>query len=125
MRDLTTGKRSTAWSARKDERAGVEQFYKARGYKPLWTSNGVANAQAKAAIEYLAQVDTVGLDPRDYPVPDFAPRKRPRHSPTAELRLTNSVLTYARQAQIGRIHYSARRCTTSNSSSTRRSRPRC
>jgi murein L,D-transpeptidase YcbB/YkuD len=104
LRDLTTGKRFDSLVNRKDERAGVEQFYKERGYKPLWTSNGVANAQAKAAIEYLHQVDTVGLDPRDYPTPDFGATSAAALA-EAELRLTNSVLTYARHAEIGRIHY--------------------
>ena len=106
LRELITGKKLDRLVARKDERAGVDQFYKARGYKPLWLADGKADAQAKAAIAYLAQVDTVGLDPQDYPVPDFAAAMTPEDQAAAELKFTNSVLTYARNAQIGRIHFS-------------------
>ncbi len=106
LRELITGKKLDRLVARKDDRAGVEQFYKARDYKPLWLADGKADARAKAATGYLGQVDAVGLDPQDYPVPDFAAAVTPDDLAAAELKFTNSVLTYARQAQIGRIHYS-------------------
>ncbi len=106
LRELITGKKLDRFVARKDDRAGVEQFYKARDYKPLWLTDGKADARAKAATAYLGQVETVGLDPQDYPVPDFAAAMTPDDLAAAELKFTNSVLTYARQAQIGRIHFS-------------------
>jgi murein L,D-transpeptidase YcbB/YkuD len=106
LRDLITGKRFDRFITRKDDRAGVEQFYSARDYKPLWTSDGAADARAKAAIAYLGQVDTVALDPRDYPTPHFGASATPEQLAQDELRLTNSVLNYAREAQIGRIHFS-------------------
>ena len=40
--------------SRKADREGVEQFYKARDYTPLWVSNGAIDERAKAAIAYLA-----------------------------------------------------------------------
>ncbi len=52
LRDLITGKLDRIVS-RKADREGVEQFYKARDYKPLWVSDGAADARAKAAIAYL------------------------------------------------------------------------
>ena len=91
---------------RKADREGVESFYKARNYAPLWVSNGDADARAKAAIAYLAQVDSVGLDPNDYPTPDFKSVVTAETLAQDELKLTASVLSYARQAQIGRIHFS-------------------
>ena len=91
---------------RKADREGVELFYKARNYAPLWVSNGDADARAKAAIAYLAQVDSVGLDPNDYPTPDFKSVVTAETLAQDELKLTASVLSYARQAQIGRIHFS-------------------
>jgi murein L,D-transpeptidase YcbB/YkuD len=106
LRDLITGKRFDRFVTRKDDRAGVEQFYSARNYKPLWTSDGAADARAKAAIAYLGKVETVGLDSRDYPTPDFSAAVTPDTLAEKELRLTNSVLNYAREAQIGRIHFS-------------------
>ncbi len=90
---------------RKAEKAGAESFYAARNYAPLWFTNGVANDRAKAAANYLATVEAVGLDPADYPVPDFKSLAGADAQAEAELRMTNSVLTYARHAQIGRIHY--------------------
>jgi len=106
LRDLITGKKLDRLIARRDDRAGVEQFYKARDYKPLWLADGKAGARAKAAAAYLGQVETVGLDAQDYPVPDFAAATTPEDLAAAELKFTNSVLTYARNAQIGRIHFS-------------------
>jgi len=106
LRDIINSKHLDRYVARKDERAGAERYYKAHDYKPLWTSDGHLNARAKAAIAYLGQVDTVGLDPQDYAVPDFDAAKTPAELAAAELKFTNSVLTYARNAQIGRIHFS-------------------
>ncbi len=62
LREMISGKLDRIVS-RKADREGVEAFYKARDYAPLWVSNGAADARAKAAIAYLGQVDTVGLDP--------------------------------------------------------------
>ena len=106
LRDIITGKQFDRVVSRKADRDGVEQFYKARDYKPLWVSHGAANERAEAAIAYLAQVDSVGLDPRDYPAHDFKAATTPDALAAAEIKFTNSVLTYARQAQIGRIHFS-------------------
>jgi murein L,D-transpeptidase YcbB/YkuD len=105
LRDLITGKRFDRFIARKDDRAGVEHFYQAHDYKPIWTNDGVANARAKAAIAYLGQVETVGLDSRDYPTPHFGASDTPDSLAENELRLTASVLTYAREAQVGPIHF--------------------
>jgi murein L,D-transpeptidase YcbB/YkuD len=92
---------------RKKERAAVEAFYAGRGYAPLWITDGAANERAKATIARLKAADADGLDPSDYPTPDFkAPADRPEALADAELRLANSVLTYARHAQTGRVHYS-------------------
>ena len=69
-------------------------------------SAGAADARAKAAIAYLAQVDSVGLDPNDYPTPDFKSAVTAETLAADELALTASVLSYARQAQSGRVHFS-------------------
>ena len=105
LRDIISGKLDRIVS-RKADREGVRAFYNARDYKPLWVSDGAADARAKAAIAYLAQVDSVGLDPNDYPTPDFKSAATAEALAEDELKLTATVLTYARQAQIGRIHFS-------------------
>jgi murein L,D-transpeptidase YcbB/YkuD len=89
----------------KKERASVEAFYQARDYAPLWVTNGAVNAKGKAAIKYLGGVYADGLDPIDYPTPNFAAATNPDALADAEMRLTASVLTFAHHAQIGRVHY--------------------
>ena len=91
---------------RKDDRAGVESFYAARQYAPLWTDQGVLNARAKAVIAYLAGAYAEGLEPSDYPTPAFKNGAEPLALAEAELKLVDSVLTFARHAQNGRVHFS-------------------
>ena len=88
------------------ERISIDAFYSGRNYAPLWISEGKANARAKAAIAYLGKVAADGLDPTDYPVPNFASLTDPTALAEAEIRLTTSVITYAHHAQIGRVHWS-------------------
>jgi murein L,D-transpeptidase YcbB/YkuD len=86
-------------------KAPVEAFYAARNYAPIWVENGAENARGKATATYFAGVSADGLDPSDYPVPSFANEDAGALA-EAELKLTATVLTYARHAQIGRVHYS-------------------
>ena len=88
------------------ERTAVDAFYSGRNYAPLWISDGKANARAKAAIAYLGQVAADGLDPTDYPVPNFDSLTDPTALAEAEINLTASVVKYAHHAQIGRVHWS-------------------
>src|SRR6516165_3474808 len=88
------------------ERTTIDAFYSGRNYAPLWITEGEANARAKAAIAYLGQVSADGLDPTDYPVPDFASLTDPVALADAEITLTTSIIAYARHAQIGRVHWS-------------------
>ena len=105
LRELITTKLSR-FSDRKSDRSGIEAFYAARQYAPLWSDKGIANDKAKAAIAYLAKVDAEGLDPSDYPTPTFKANADPLAAAEAELKLTDSVITFARHAQIGRVHFS-------------------
>jgi murein L,D-transpeptidase YcbB/YkuD len=91
---------------RKKERDGALAFYTARGFAPLWSDSAALNERGKAAIAYLKQVDTEGLDPADYPTPQFRADADPAALAEAELKLTNAVLTFARHAQNGRVHWS-------------------
>jgi murein L,D-transpeptidase YcbB/YkuD len=91
---------------RKGERAGVEAFYRDRNYAPLWlTSNGAPTARATEAIAYLRGIDADGLEPSEYPLPDFKATDAAAMA-EAELKFTSSVLTFARHAQNGRVHWS-------------------
>jgi murein L,D-transpeptidase YcbB/YkuD len=51
-------------------------------------------------------VSADGLDPADYPVPNFASLTDPLALAEAEIRLTTSVIAYAHHAEIGRVHWS-------------------
>jgi L,D-transpeptidase YcbB len=86
-------------------RSAVEAFYTARNFVPIWIEGGAESRRAKAAAAYLAGVAANGLDPADYPVPGFANPDAGALA-EAELKFTAVILTYARHAQIGRVHYS-------------------
>ena len=105
LRELITGRQFDRLVSRKSDRAGIEAYYSSHNYAPIWISNNAGNDRAKAAIAYLGQADAVGLDPNDYPTPDFKSATTADALAEAELKLTASALTFARHAQIGRIHF--------------------
>jgi len=104
MRELV-GSKLSRLVERKNDRTAVETFYVKRGFAPLWVENGDASARAKAAISYLASVDAEGLDPADYPTPVFRSGADPTSIAEADIKMTAAVLTYARHAQSGRVHW--------------------
>jgi L,D-transpeptidase YcbB len=105
LRDLL-GAKSLRTFDRKAERNAVERFYEARSYAPVWTASGTLTAPAKGVIARLKDAAAEGLDPTDYPVPDFIAAATPDALAEAELKLTAAMLDYARQAQSGRMHWS-------------------
>ena len=105
LRDLIATK-GARYFDRKSERTAVENFYKDRNYAPLWSEAGAATARAKSVIARLKDAGSEGLNPADYPAPDFAAATTPDAQAEAELRLTESMLDYARHAQSGRMHWS-------------------
>lgn len=105
LRELMASRLDRVLDRRKD-RPGVETFYSARNFAPLWITSGEANERAKAVMVYLSAVEADGLDPTDYPTPNFSTPGDVTALAEAELRLTAVVLTYARHAQIGRVHFS-------------------
>ncbi|RTL75548.1 MAG: murein L,D-transpeptidase [Bradyrhizobiaceae bacterium] len=105
LRSLVTTKAGKYFD-RKKEREAVEAFYKDRNYAPLWTKGAAATARANDASARLKKADEDGLDPEDYPVPNFAAATTADAQADAELKLTESVLDYARHAQSGRMHWS-------------------
>jgi murein L,D-transpeptidase YcbB/YkuD len=105
LRDLLASKGARLFD-RKGERVAVDAFYKSRDYAPVWSTNGAATARAKSAIARLKDADKDGLSSGDYPTPDFAAATTPEALAEADLKLTASILDYARHAQMGRMHYS-------------------
>jgi murein L,D-transpeptidase YcbB/YkuD len=105
LRDML-GAKSLRYFDRKAERAAVEKFYTAREYAPLWTQAGKLSDSGKGVIARLKDAASEGLNASDYPVPDFALATSPDALAEADLKLTASMLDYARQAQSGRMHWS-------------------
>jgi L,D-transpeptidase YcbB len=104
LREMANGKFDRVLGGKK-ERAGFEAFYFGRNFAPLWITDGKANERAMAAIAYLGKVDADGLDPADYPVPNFTALTDPAALADAEMKLTASVVTYAHHAAVGRVHW--------------------
>ena len=102
---LTTGKFDRILGGKK-ERGAVETFYAGREFAPLWITDGAMNERAKAAAAFLSRVDADGLEPSEYPVPEFKSGAAPEALAEAEMRMTDTVLTFARHAMGGRVHYS-------------------
>ncbi|MDA9425139.1 MULTISPECIES: L,D-transpeptidase family protein [Bradyrhizobium] len=105
LRDIIGAKTSRHFD-RKNERAAIEKFYGARDFAPVWTQAGNLTPAAKGVIARLKDAASDGLNPADYPVPDFASATTPDALADAELKLTASMFDYARHAQSGRMHWS-------------------
>ena len=103
IRDLLAAK-SDAIFPSKSERMAVESFYQNRTFAPLWLERGVANARATAVIARLKDADADGLEVSDYRTPNFA-GLGPDALAEADLKLTQTVLTFARHLQAGRFPY--------------------
>ena len=101
IRDLFAAKADKIFTSKK-ERSAAETFYQNRGFAPLWLDKGVGNARAKSAIARLKAADADGLDLNDYKTPDFAGLS-PEALAEADLKLSQTVLTYARHVQAGRF----------------------
>ncbi len=92
--------------AGKNERMAVETFYQNRNYAPLWLDKGIENARAKSVIARLRDAATDGLDRNDYKTPNLAANDQTSDAlADAELKLTETALTYARHLQAGRFPY--------------------
>ena len=105
LRESLSAKNSKYFD-RKAERNAVEKFYAGREYAPIWTQAGAVTAAAKGVIARLKDAAADGLNASDYPVPDFAAASGPDALADADMKLTASMLDYARQAQSGRMHWS-------------------
>jgi murein L,D-transpeptidase YcbB/YkuD len=103
LRDLVENKLNKH-VAREQDRAGVQAFYSERGFAPLWIGRNAMLPRAKEAVAYLRTVDQDGLDPVDYPTPTMTDID-PERLAADELKLTNSVLAFARHARTGRVAF--------------------
>jgi murein L,D-transpeptidase YcbB/YkuD len=103
IRDLVAGKSGRAFASKK-EREAIEAFYQKRSLSPFWLDKGAENARAKSVIARIKAADADGLEPRDYNLPGFA-GLAPDALAEADVKLTQTVLTFARHLQAGRFPY--------------------
>ena len=103
LRDLLAT-RIAGLISREADRTGVETFYRDRGFAPLWIENGAPAPRAGETMAFLKAVAADGLDPADYPAPALQGADAASLA-EAEIKLTNSVLTFARHARTGRVHF--------------------
>jgi murein L,D-transpeptidase YcbB/YkuD len=103
LRGIVAGKQLDRRIERANDRKAIEQLYTSRGNSPLWIHDGALTPQAKLAIMRLKNASADGLDTADYPVPEFASLNGAEALADGDIKLTNSVLTYARHLAVGRI----------------------
>jgi L,D-transpeptidase YcbB len=103
IRDLLATRADKIFASKR-ERSAAETFYQNRGFAPLWLDKGIENGRAKSAIARLKAADGDGLDVNDYKTPNFAGLS-PDALAEADLKLSQTVLTYARHVQAGRFPY--------------------
>ncbi|HWM46252.1 MAG TPA: L,D-transpeptidase family protein [Xanthobacteraceae bacterium] len=104
IRELLTAKSERSFMKRGDK-AAAEAFYAARKYAPLWVTSTGASDRGKAAVAYLMGIEADGLEPDDYPIPALKDAKDADALADAEIKLTASVIAYARHAQTGRVNF--------------------
>jgi murein L,D-transpeptidase YcbB/YkuD len=102
---LTSASRGDRILSRKGERQMVEAFYQKRNYAPLWVDQGKTTSRAQDVQAYIKTIDADGLDPADYVFPNFSATSLDGQAET-ELKFTATLLTYARHAMNGRVHWS-------------------
>jgi L,D-transpeptidase YcbB len=103
LRAIVTARQLDDRIARAADRQAVEAFYRARNYAPLWIHDGRLTARAQDVITRLRDAAADGLDASDYPVPAFDTLSGAEPLADGDIKLTNSVLTFARHLQTGRI----------------------
>ncbi len=87
-------------------REALNSFYGARDYAPVWTKDGAVSEQATSVIAQLGTAAADGLNPADYRVPTLEAQAGPEALAAFELKLTDTVMDYARHAAVGRVHWS-------------------
>jgi len=103
LKEIVTSKQFDKRVERPADRRAIETFYAAHNYAPVWIRDGRLTAQAKAAVGVLKNAADDGLDAADYPVPEFGTINGADALAAGDLKLTESVLTYARHLAVGRI----------------------
>jgi murein L,D-transpeptidase YcbB/YkuD len=84
--------------------ASLRPVYESRNYEPMWTGSRAAGANAKLALDALADAESESLRAQDYRYAELS-AMTPSDGPAEvalELLLTDSFLRYARDLRAGR-----------------------
>jgi murein L,D-transpeptidase YcbB/YkuD len=84
------------------EREAIAAFYAARNYAPLWLDRTGWTPQAKAALARIERANDDALDLHGYTLPALK-QGGPDERAQAEVRLSQAVVGYGRQASGGRV----------------------
>ena len=103
IRDLLAVKSGRMFASKK-EREAVEAFYQKRNLAPIWLDKGAESARAKSVIARIRNAEADGLGLRDYNLPNFVGLATDALA-EADIKLTHTVLTFARHLQAGRFPY--------------------
>ena len=103
LREIAAGKQLERRVDRVPERKAIETYYATHGHAPLWIRDGRLTPQAKTVIARLKNAAAEGLDASDYAVPDFGSLANAEALADGDIKLTYSVLTFARHLSVGRI----------------------
>ena len=90
-------------SAAEESSTPIETFYRARGFVPVWITQGTPDAKALSVVRYLASVDKEGLKPADYSAPDITAGMQPAALARYELALSSAVLKFSHDVRHGRV----------------------
>ncbi|HZT24229.1 MAG TPA: L,D-transpeptidase family protein [Pseudolabrys sp.] len=103
LRAIVSSKQLDRSIERPADRQAIESYYAAHAYAPLWIHDGHLTARAKAVIARLKGAGDEGLAASDYPVPEFGSFNSADALAAGDVKLTKSVLDFARHMQVGRI----------------------
>ena len=84
----------------------LDEFYAARNYRPAWTGSQEASRRAIELQAALKKADAQGLDPSAYEIGSPVSSERTSSVGGAvsyDVALTDALLHYARDVQIGRV----------------------
>jgi len=91
----------------KQDADAIIKFYADRAYAMAWVEGGKLTDRANAAVEWIKQADTDGLNPNDYQLPWEKIGTYFTASPAAlaraDLLLSQAIVDYARDAYSGRL----------------------
>jgi murein L,D-transpeptidase YcbB/YkuD len=83
----------------------LKDFYRPRGYWPLWVRNGTLGPEANEFLDFLSSADLDGLKPKRYDIEDLrraigkARGGSPEALAAAELRLSETFADYVRDVR--------------------------